>query len=83
LFSNQNQYQNPLLNSKIMHEFSIHVQSAQKSLCSFNDEIFIPLLNGKLIKVPWNDRTKADHFYLLLQRIYFKTETEGECNFKD
>ena len=48
------------------------------SLCCFNDEIYVPLLNGKLIKVPWTDRTKADHFFLLLQRIYFQYDSDGE-----
>jgi len=31
LFSNKNQYQNPLLGCKIAHEFSIHIQNAQKT----------------------------------------------------
>lgn len=50
------------------------------SIYCFNDEIFIPLLNGKLIKVPWNDQARHDHFYLSLQKIFFKYETDGECN---
>lgn len=50
-----------------------------KSISCFNEEIFISLLNGKLIKVPWNDQARHDHFYLSLQKIYFKTETDGEC----
>ena len=48
------------------------------SLSCYNDEIYVPLFNGKVIKVPWNDRTRTDHFFLLLQKIYFQYETEGE-----
>ncbi len=79
VFSNKIQYQNPLLGCKISYEFSVHIQSAFKSLYCFNDEIFVPLLNGNVIKVPWSDRTRADHFFFLLQKIYFKVDTEGEC----
>ena len=79
IFSSKTQYQNPLLSCKISHEFSIHVQNAHKTFCCFNDEIYVPLYNGKIIKVPWTDRTKGDHFFLLLQRIYFQYEPEDDC----
>jgi hypothetical protein len=48
------------------------------SLCCFNDEIFVPLQNGKVIKVPWNDK-RTDHFFLSLQRIYFQYEPDTDC----
>jgi hypothetical protein len=75
---NNSQYQNPLLTSKITHEFSIHIQNCQKAICCFGDEIYVPLYNGKVIKVPWTDRTRVDHFFFQLQSIYFQHEAEGE-----
>ena len=47
------------------------------SLFCFNDEIYVPLLNGNVIKVPWSDRTRSDHFFFQLQKIYVKLELEG------
>lgn len=38
------------------------------------------LYNGKVIKVPWTDRIRVDHFFFQLQSIYFQHEAEGERN---
>ncbi len=77
-----------LKNRKISVKIKIKISSfdlnkkkfTSKSLCCFNDEIFVPLQNGKVIKVPWNDK-RTDHFFLSLQRTYFQYEPDTDCKF--